>query len=182
MESTDNRSLLDEVISSDQHLELVNGKIVKENRTSVHHNMAVEKIARAFGNHIEANAGKCQVFTENVALFVNELCGDGNFFLPDVMVVCDANGINDDGVHVAPAFVAEVTSESTKVNDYNTKLDIYKKIGVGEYWVVDLQRKVVFKYLKEDSYIPRFNNPSKPLHVSSYKGLCIDLSFIDELP
>ncbi|MCR5128710.1 MAG: Uma2 family endonuclease [Lachnospiraceae bacterium] len=36
--------------------------------------------------------------------------------------------------------MAEVTSESTRKNDYGKKMITYSEIGVKEYWVVDLQR------------------------------------------
>ncbi len=59
------------------------------------------------------------------------------------MTVCNSNGIKDDGVHTSPLFVAEVTSEYTKKNGYVRKMATYNDIGVKEYWVVDIQRKVV---------------------------------------
>lgn len=88
----------------------------------------------------------------------------------------------DDGVHTIPLFVAEVTSASTQRQDYIEKLFIYAKIGVQEYWVVDLQRKIVARYLKDNNFIPEMVTypltSSIPVH--SYPGLEIDLSDILE--
>lgn len=166
-----------DALDSERHMEIIDGAAVIEDRTSVSHNIAVNNIAAALRDYIAANGGTCKVFTENVALFVNELCNDdGYFFLPDVMAVCDTDGIKEDGVHVAPLFVAEVTSENTRKNDYCEKLEIYRKIGVGEYWVVDLQRKVLYKYLAAEDYIPVPIIHPEIVEVSVYDKLKIDLS------
>ena len=88
-----------------------------------------------------------------------------SFFLPDVMTVCDKDGIKDDGIHTVPRFVAEVTSESSRKRDFYDKLIVYVKMGVQEYWVVDLQDRRVVRYLASDDYIPdEFRGPSVPAH------------------
>lgn len=174
---TIHNSFLDEVVNSEKHAELIAGRIVIEDKTTTEHNDVIMDIVFALKSYIAANNGKCRVFSENVALYVNELCDDDkNFFLPDVMVVCDAEGIKSDGVHTTPLFVAEVTSESTKTFDYHEKMEIYRKIGVSEYWIVDLQKKVVQKYLKAEDYIPQTYIYPESMKVSVYPNLMIDLS------
>ena len=156
----------------EDHAELIDGILVVTDKTSVAHNNAVLEIATAIRHFIETNNGKCKVFTENVALYCSELCNDAeNMFLPDIMTVCNENGIKDDGVHAAPLFVAEVTSESTKRNDYGRKMVTYNDIGVKEYW-----------YLSESDFAPEVI--SYPLvdkiSVHTYPSLKIDLSRIFE--
>ena len=94
------------------------------------------------------------------------------------MVVCDKSGIKEDGVHTAPLFVAEITSDSTKKNDYGIKMYVYGEIGVKEYWIVDLQRNAVVKYVQERGFIPEMAMyPSiSELAVDVYPGLTIDLA------
>ena len=163
--------------SQEEHIELINGEKIIEDKTSSEHNAVVNEIVFALKSHIKANGGSCRVFSENVALYVNELCDDdGMFFLPDVMVVCEPEAVDSKGVHKAPLFVVEVTSEATKKNDYNTKLETYKKIGVQEYWIVDMQRKTVYKYLATEDYIPQTFMHPESMKVSVYKNLFIDLS------
>lgn len=171
------RYTISEIADMDGHVELVDGIVVIENKTTITHNLTVSEISNSLRNYILANNGTCKVFSENVALYVNEFCNDdGEFFLPDVMVVCDKAGIKEDGIHAVPLFVAEVTSESTKKNDYCSKLEIYRKIGVKEYWIVDIQRKVVYKYLSEEEYIPQTYMYPESMKVSVYPNLMIDLS------
>lgn len=172
-----------DVAERNDHAELINGVLVVTNQTSVSHNNAVLEIATALRQFISSNKGKCKVFTENVALYCNELCDDEkNLFLPDVMTVCDETGIKDDGIHVAPLFVAEITSDSTKKNDYGRKMLTYSDIGVNEYWVVDLQRKVIVRYLSEKDFEPEviaYSN-TKKIQVNTYPSLEINLSEIFE--
>ena len=172
-----------EVSQMENHAELIDGQLVIIDKTTVTHQRAVRKIVRALEQYIENNNGNCEVFAENIALYCNELCDSiDNFFLPDVMSVCDKSGVKDDGVHIAPKFVAEVTSISTRRQDYVEKMTIYAKIGVQEYWVVDLQKERVVRYLKDNDFIPEMvSYPlSSSIPVHSYNGLEINLSDIFE--
>ncbi len=170
---------VEEVSQMENHAELVDGKLVITDTTTVTHQRAVRKIVRALEQFINSNNGNCEVFAENIALYCNELCDStDNFFLPDVMSVCDKSGVKEDGVHIAPKFVAEVTSVSTRRQDYIEKMSIYAKIGVEEYWIIDLQRKMVVRYVKDNDFIPEML--SSPIPVHSYPGLEIDLSDVFE--
>ena len=177
--NTQHNYVLSDVEAMEKHAELINGNLVIEDKTSVSHNSAVSDIAMAIRNHIAANSGTCKVFQENVALYCNELINEEdaiNFFLPDVMVVCDKEGIKDNGIHTVPKFVVEVTSSSTQKTDYGDKMIIYRNIGVEEYWIVDLQKKIVTKYLAKEDFIPETYLHPEVMKVSSYEGLVIDLS------
>lgn len=174
---------VNDVAKRDDHAELIKGVLVVTDKTSIAHNNAVLEIATALRQYIASNNGKCRVFAENVALYCSELCNDAeNLFLPDIMTVCDETGIKDDGVHTAPVFVVEVTSESTKKNDYGRKMLTYSDIGVEEYWVVDLQRKVIVRYLSESEFAPEvIAYPfTKKISVHTYPSLEIDMAQIFE--
>ncbi len=174
---------VEEVSQMENHAELVDGKLIITDKTTVTHQRAVRKIVQALEQFIDGNNGNCEIFAENIALYCNELCDSiDNFFLPDVMSVCDKSGVKDDGVHISPRFVAEVTSVSTRSQDYIEKMAIYSKIGVDEYWVVDIQRKIVVRYLKDNGFIPEVvsQSLSSSIPVHSYPSLKIDLSDIFE--
>ena len=174
---------IEEVSRMENHAELVDGKLIITDKTTVTHQRAVREIVRALEQFIRSNKGGCEVFAENIALYCNELCDStDNFFLPDVMSVCDKSGIKDDGVHTAPRFVAEITSVSTRKQDYIEKMAVYAKIGVQEYCVVDLQRKIVVRYLKDNDFIPEMvsYSLSSSIPVHTYPNLEIDLSGIFE--
>lgn len=187
MDNSDNslykKYTIEDVAAMENHAELIDYKLVIEDRTTVAHNNAVVTITSALDHFIRNNSGNCRVFSENIALYCDELgAGEGNFFLPDVMSVCEDSGIKDDGVHTAPRFVAEITSPSTKKQDYIEKMAGYSKIGVQEYWIVDLQRKVVVRYLSDNDFLPEiFTYPNiSELSVYTYPGLKIELNRIFE--
>lgn len=169
-----------EVEKMEGHVELVDGRLIIENRTSWEHNQIATQVQMSLEKYIESGHGKCVTARENVALYVNELDADlqNHFFLPDIMVICKSQDkIDSKGVHTVPDFVAEITSEATRCDDYTTKLYVYSKIGVSEYWIIDTQRKIVVKYLAED-YSP-IVYPFGKIPVSIYKKeLVIDLSGI----
>lgn len=175
MEAKHMDDLFEKVKNAENHSEIINGEEVIQDRTTTNHNIAVTEIASFLKKHISANNGKCKVFTENVALFINELCDNNDFFLPDVMVACNEEGIREDGVHTAPLFVAEVTSESTKANDYGYKKEVYKSIGVEEYWIVDIQRNIIEKHLLSKGYISDCYIHPEAMKVSVY-NLVADVS------
>ena len=173
-------SLFEKVSNSEKHSEIINGVEVIQNRTTPAHNIAVATISTALRNNISANKGNCIVFTENVALFVNELCGNNDYFLPDVMVVCDDKAIREDGVHAAPLFVAEITSESTRHNDFGYKKEVYRAMGVEEYWVVDIQRNLIEKYLLSKDYSPDCFMHPEAMKVSVYDFVFDVTTFIKQ--
>lgn len=174
---------VDDVVNMDKHAELIEGNLVITDSTTLSHQRAVRIIGQALEQYIESKHGECEVFRETFGLFCNELCDNKkSFFMPDVMVVCDKSGIKEDGVHIAPRFVAEVTSASTRRHDYSAKLAVYAKIGVQEYWVVDLQKNFVARHLLDNDYMPElYSYPSmSAIPVYTYPDLEIDLSRIFE--
>ena len=73
---------------------------------------------------------------------------DPNVVQPDLLVICDEENINENGIyHGVPSLVIEVLSPSTRNKDMLTKLSLYMKSGVDEYWIVDLVNKQVYIYV-----------------------------------
>jgi Uma2 family endonuclease len=68
---------------------------------------------------------------------------------PDILVVCDRDKINDDGIHGAPDFVAEVLSPATAYKDMHDKRMLYERSGVREYWIISPDSGSVFRYVLE---------------------------------
>ena len=124
--------------------ELIGGKIVMMSPASMNHNRVVRNISRIFDNHL--NGHTCEAFSDGAAVYLTE----EDFFIPDVMVVCDPNKVHDDGIHGAPDLVVEILSPSTAKYDRGRKKDIYEKCGVREYWIVSPVEKTVEQYLLEN--------------------------------
>ena len=130
MQTEKEKTPIETVTSTESHAELINGNIVVNERASLKHYAALWAIASEFE---KKRGNDFKVFTWSVGLYCNEILGDdSNFFLPDVMVVDKDAKVDNDGVHSALRFVAEVTSEATLKTDYIHKMCIYGEIGVPE--------------------------------------------------
>ena len=91
---------------------------------------------------------------------------DKTFFVPDLTVICDRDKLDEKGCHGAPDWIVEVTSPSTKKRDYGLKLFRYRDAGVREYWIIDLQQRIVMVYVfdtePEDAGIYSFEDEITP--------------------
>jgi Uma2 family endonuclease len=74
-------------------------------------------------------------FCMMVSCFITE----HEVYQPDLLFLPKDNLslIEKDGVHGAPDFVIEILDPATAYYDLKHKKDIYEKIGVREYWIVD---------------------------------------------
>ncbi|SCX09465.1 Endonuclease, Uma2 family (restriction endonuclease fold) [Lachnospiraceae bacterium YSD2013] len=172
------KNLLETVKSMEEHAELINGKIVITKSVTLAHYSAVHAIADALDKNVKSGS---KVFRTSIGLYCNEILGDdSNFFLPDVMVVDEDAKVDNDGVHSAPTFVAEVTSESTGKFNHTQKMFIYREIGVKEYWVVDVVRKKIVRYLADNDLIPEIYDfqDTESLSLVTYPNVEIKLSDI----
>lgn len=109
-------------------------------RPAFNHNRIASRIYWLFENHL--NGHICTAIGDGTDLYLSE----EDRFVPDMMVVCDRNKIQNDGVHGAPDLVVEVLSPSTARNDKTHKKETYAKCGVREYWLVSPEEKSLDVY------------------------------------
>jgi Uma2 family endonuclease len=64
----------------------------------------------------------------------------------DISVIYDLSKLDDKGCKDAPELVIEILRTSTAKKDRVSKLDIYKQLGVKEYWLVSREDKTVEVY------------------------------------
>ena len=57
--------------------------------------------------------------------------------VPDLSVICDKSGLNDQRYVSVPAIIIEIISLSNQSHDLVTKLNLYMEFGVKEYWIVN---------------------------------------------
>lgn len=137
------------VESSDQRYELIDGEVYLLASPRFNHQVAVNEIAWHFYNYFKGKP--CQPLTSpfDVRLFgyATKFEEDPNVVQPDVMVICDRDKVTEDNKYEGvPSLIVEVLSPSTKSKDMVTKLNLYMKSGVREYWMVDLENKNITQY------------------------------------
>ncbi|MTI95242.1 MAG: Uma2 family endonuclease [Firmicutes bacterium] len=136
------------VESSDQRYELIGGEVYLLAAPSYSHQVVVNEIAGRFYNYFRDKS--CQPLTSpfDVRLFgfAAKFMEDPNVVQPDIVVVCDKDKVQDNKYHGVPTLIVEVLSPSTKGKDLATKLELYRKSGVSEYWIVDPDAKQLTFY------------------------------------
>lgn len=77
---------------------------------------------------------------------------DINVVQPDLMVLCDyLKDINEkDRYKGTPALAVEILSPSTRSKDKIKKMDLYMDGGIGEFWVVDPEKRRIEVYTFKD--------------------------------
>lgn len=112
-------------------MELIDGQtVLMSPRPRAGHNFTAANIYRIFANHLDGKP--CTAIMDGMDLFLDQK----NRYVPDAMIVCDAEKIQRDGVHGAPDLVVEVLSPSTMRYDRGAKMLHYAAAGVKEYWLV----------------------------------------------
>ena len=107
--------------------------------------MVINNFVIKIGSQIKDSL--CRVFGDGVQYEWRE--NDDKVIIPDVSIICnlrDRKNISFTGI---PRFVMEVLSNATEEYDRHEKMDIYCKVGVSEYWIVDWRKKSVEIYLFE---------------------------------
>ncbi len=165
-----------DAMQMDEDAELIFGKLYVERGIPVPDSRISSEIKFALIEYICEHKLNEKVFPYSVGLFVNDILEDvaDTLLLPDVMTASDS-AYDDDGVHKPPKLVVEVTTDQTRAIDYKVKLELYCKMGVEEYWVVDVKRRQITKYLRRDDYVPDVCTDWTAVEVSSYPGLVINL-------
>ncbi len=68
---------------------------------------------------------------------------------PDISVICDEKKLDDAGCRGAPDVIIEVISPATAARDRILKRDLYQSSRVGEYWLIDPERRSLRIYRRE---------------------------------
>jgi Uma2 family endonuclease len=121
---------------------------------------------------------KCKVYSApfEVRLFPQKDNGDDTYFEPDIVVVCDSSKLDDQGCKGAPDLIIEILSPSTASVDTIYKLNKYMKAKVREYWIIDPDNKILFRYtLENETYSLSQFEFDKPVPVVILPGCAIDL-------
>lgn len=128
-ETTDRYELFDGVIKAQAAPNFIHQKIIG----GLHYNIF---------DFIRGKSGGCEPI---ISPFDVEL-DNRNVVQPDFMVVCDRSKLDGKRCNGAPDMAVEVVS-SNRTDDYIRKLELYRRFGVREYWIVDPEQEKTIVYL-----------------------------------
>lgn len=100
---------------------------------------------------------------------------------PDIVVICDPSKLDEKGCKGSPDLVMEILSPSTASKDYITKLSLYEKNQVREYWIIHPIDKIVMVYrLSENGKYGRAEvySEADQVKVGIFDDLVVDLKGI----
>lgn len=163
----------------DLRAELYNGEIVMMAPPLTKHQSVSGKLFLQIGLFLEGKP--CKVFHApiGVRLFPKKDNSDDTIFIPDIIVVCDPEKLDEKGCNGAPDLVIEIISPSTASYDRIKKFREYQKAGVKEYWIVDPELKSVqVCILDKGRYIVSMYEETDMVPVSVLKECIIDLKKI----
>lgn len=87
----------------------------------------------------------CRVYPDNVQ-YKWEVDGVEKTVIPDATINCRVHAKKGNSFYDVPRFVMEVLSKSTEKNDRGEKMELYRKMEVDEYWIVDWEQRRVEIY------------------------------------
>jgi len=101
---------------------------------------------------------------------------------PDLVMVhmSRTHIISNRGINGAPDLVVEITSKHSLKRDKLTKLNVYAKYGVREYWIVDPSNFTLEQYELREDYYKLVDVYSSEESIRSRTAPCVSFS-MDEL-
>lgn len=111
--------------------------------TYIEHSMVINNFVITIGNQLKNSL--CRVFGDSVKYKWIE--NDNKPVIPDASINCDVRNRRSTNFLGVPKFVMEVLSDATEEYDRNEKMELYKKVEVAEYWLVDWRKKQIEIYV-----------------------------------
>lgn len=111
--------------------------------TYIEHSIVIHNFITTVGSQLKSSV--CRVFGDSVKYKWIE--NENKPVIPDVSINCDIKNRRATNFLGVPRFIMEVLSDSTEQYDRNDKMELYKKVEVAEYWLVDWRKKQVEVYM-----------------------------------
>ena len=146
---TESEYLQGELSAKDKH-EFIDGNAYAMAGASEKHNTIAGNIFAEL--YLQLKGNKCKPFIADM-----KVNAQGDYYYPDVMVVCDKHDDDTDYVKYAPKIIVEVLSKSTRVIDHSIKQTKYLKIPSLEYYVLVEQDFCEISVLsRAEGFIPQY--------------------------
>ncbi|OON99369.1 MAG: hypothetical protein ATN35_12890 [Epulopiscium sp. Nele67-Bin004] len=135
----------DDYIVKKRRHELIDDIVYMSPAPSVKHNKIMLKISFEFEHYLRGK--KCSV-NVGVNVFYNP-DKPKNHVIPDISVMCEPEKFKPNGYYGAPSLIVEIVSTNRK-DDLITKFNLYERIGVTEYWIVEPLSDSINQYILVD--------------------------------
>lgn len=169
---------------NDERIEIIEGKLYNMSLAPARiHQKLISDISYELQHYIKSNNGECEVYVAPFDVILKtaheEAINSKSVVQPDISVICDKNKLTDSGCTGSPDMIIEIVSPSNSSHDYITKLNLYQKYKVKEYWIIDPRVKKTYVYkLGENEFYDMVNSYTfqDKVKVNIYDDLEIDFS------
>ncbi len=117
--------------------------ITDMSNTFIEHSIVINNFVVEAGSQLKGSL--CRVFGDSVKYKWEE--NDNKPVIPDVSINCDIRNRRSTTFLGVPKFIMEVLSDATESFDRGEKMELYRKVEVAEYWLVDWKKKKVEIYV-----------------------------------
>lgn len=120
--------------NSDDRLEYIDDLVFMSPSPSIAHQRISGNLHALLWNFLKEK--NCDVFSAPTDI---ELVkgSDKNLVIPDLSIICDKSGFTNNKYIGIPTLIVEILSPSNQSHDLVTKMDLYMRYGVKEYWIIN---------------------------------------------
>jgi Uma2 family endonuclease len=159
--------------------EIIEGELFVSCSPGLTHEIILINLIRRIGRFLDDNPIGLIVTGPGMILSnVSGVIPDAVFFLKEQR----DRIVKDDRLHAPPALVIEILSPGSKNirRDRVSKLNLYAKHGVPEYWIVDPKNKTLERYISESSslILKETLQDEDPLTMTALPGFSCPVSHI----
>ena len=146
--------------NSDQVMEYIDGVIFMSPSPSTKHQRISGRLHAQLFQLLDGS--ECEVFHApfDVELTREEMDGT-KIVIPDLSVICDKSGLDEEKYVGVPTIIIEIVSPSNQSHDLVFKLNLYMQYGVKEYWIVNPLLNTVQVYTLDDNKQYRLHDIAK---------------------
>ena len=134
--------------------ELINGYVVRKSTPKPSHQTISINLCMILCNYLE-NRRLGNLFAAPIDVFLNDL----NAVQPDLVFIPTENQamITDDGIIGIPDLMIEIISPSSVLRDRVDKKNLYERLNVKEYWIIDPQYQDIEVYTIQNGHYELFS-------------------------
>ncbi|MCL6633479.1 MAG: Uma2 family endonuclease [Alicyclobacillus herbarius] len=157
--------------------ELVDGVPYLMASPTPEHQLVLGQLFLEIGSHLRDT--NCQAYIAPMDLCFEPSLQTRHVVQPDLFVMCGEYG-RDKRIVGVPVWVIEVLSPSTAAQDLIRKLNLYQRMRVPEYWIVEPDEKIINVYL-HDGQTLRWTAEYKPgesVSPTRFPDLSVDVSTV----
>lgn len=131
--------------NSEDIIEYIDGIVYMSPSPSTKHQRISSKLHAKLYNFLEGKP--CEVFHAPFDIMLKKDGLEGEkIVIPDLSVICDKSGFTDTKYIGVPTLIIEILSLSNQAHDLVTKLNLYMRYGVKEYWIVNPMLNTIILY------------------------------------